>query len=155
MRAVRQRASYLERLYIQRRRPVHDREVKCCKSVTKIEVPQAKKMRGKEMKNGDKKKLERSLESQTLLQHLLVYCWEKVINIPPRRRIFSVSFPPVGRLVKSGLHTVEVPPTSGPRLVRAGDGGNRKYTERHNKPCVMFQNAAFAHLTIRYVFCCC
>lgn len=50
------RASYLERFYIQRRRAVHDREVKCCKSVTKIEVTQAKRRRGKEIKTGDQKK---------------------------------------------------------------------------------------------------
>lgn len=55
VRATRLRASYLERFYIQRRRPVHDRHVKCCKSVTKIEVPPAKKRRGTEIQYGDQK----------------------------------------------------------------------------------------------------
>lgn len=45
---------------------------------------------------------------------LLLY--QICFNIPPRRRIFSVSFLPVGRLVKSGLHTVKVPQPPVPGL---------------------------------------
>lgn len=129
MRAARLRASYLERFYIQRRRPVHDREVKYCKSVTKIEVPQAKK-RGERLKTGEQKKVGMLSRVPNSAATSPVFGQEKVINIPPRRRIFSVSFLPVGRLVKSGLHAVEVPPTSDPRFVRAGDGGNRIYIYR-------------------------